>query len=930
MKAFLCCALCCVWSTIAPAQTPARPDAEPSFEFYGQQRQMYADVGNFTKTIEVAKLQLQLAPGPAKELPVLRSLVASHATLNQFAQAREALTQMERNLKVLQTRKGWANKRDWWQALYANANATIEMRAGHLDKAEAAWKACVASAQASLQSDPEREGRSLFVDCSRGLLSVLITTGQLSAAAQVGTQLRDEAQRTMDMHARPLIMVRANQALAELAVEQGKLAQARELLQATLGLIDQTEGVGFSLRAANVREQLALIEMLQGHWEEALKWHEARVTAMEAAKEERGNKGVRTPEHAYTLVRLGRVAAAVNILRTQVRVRENLYDQNALQLWEARAFLGVALAAAGQRDEALREMREAMPRVLDIYRGERASSESGVLRTARLNWLLDGYIYLLADSARTDAWALDEAFRMADLAKGSTVQRALAASASRANFTDAGLAQLARTEQDQQRELSALAESIGNLLARGRVAEQDRVVAAMRATLAAMRSEHTKTLAEIERRYPNYSTLLSPKPVGVAAVQKLLKPSESLVSVYVGSARVLVWAIAAEGAPAFAVSDLDARQLDAGVASLRRALDPSAEATGRLPTFPFDTAHMLYRGLLAPVESVWKGAKELIVVPHGRLAQLPLGVLTTQAFQEAPGEVPYAGMAQAPWLVKQVAVSHLPAVVALPLLRTVPHTPARQAFIGFGDPVFGAEPAPQGGGSRGIGQGLVRRNLVLARGGSDSIIDFRLLPQLPDTAEEIAGVASVLAADPARDVYLGKRASEALLKKLDLSQYRVVMFATHGLMGGEMPGLFQPALALSNPAFTGETEDGLLTMEEILGLKLNAEWVVLSACNSAAAGTATEESLSGLGRAFFYAGAQSLLVTNWAVETTSARLLTTDAFRRQAGNPRLSRVQALQQSSLALMQQRAEDGFSYAHPMFWAPYSLVGDGSPPR
>jgi len=88
--------------------------------------------------------------------------------------------------------------------------------------------------------------------------------------------------------------------------------------------------------------------------------------------------------------------------------------------------------------------------------------------------------------------------------------------------------------------------------------------------------------------------------------------------------------------------------------------------------------------------------------------------------------------------------------------------------------------------------------------------------------------------------------------------------------------------------------------------------------------------LSGLGRAFFYAGAQSLLVTNWAVETTSARLLTTDAFRRQAGNPRLSRVQALQQSSLALMQQRAEDGFSYAHPMFWAPYSLVGDGSPPR
>ena len=118
----------------------------------------------------------------------------------------------------------------------------------------------------------------------------------------------------------------------------------------------------------------------------------------------------------------------------------------------------------------------------------------------------------------------------------------------------------------------------------------------------------------------------------------------------------------------------------------------------------------------------------------------------------------------------------------------------------------------------------------------------------------------------------------------------------------------------------------MLTMEEILNLKLNADWVVLSACNTAAAGGQSSESLSGLGRAFFYAGAKALLVTNWAVETESARMLTTETFRRQAAAPALSRAQALQQASLHVMKLSQGKEMSYAHPMFWAPYSLIGDG----
>ena len=167
---------------------------------------------------------------------------------------------------------------------------------------------------------------------------------------------------------------------------------------------------------------------------------------------------------------------------------------------------------------------------------------------------------------------------------------------------------------------------------------------------------------------------------------------------------------------------------------------------------------------------------------------------------------------------------------------------------------------------------------------------------------------------------------------MDLSNRKVIVFATHGLVPGDLDGLTQPALALSSPAVTGGSEDGLLTMGEILGLKLNADWVVLSACNTAAADGAGAEAVSGLGRAFFYAGARALLVSNWPVETTSAKALTTDLFARQAKDPTLTRAQALQQAMLQLIDgpgrtdAQGKTLYSYAHPIFWAPFTLVGDG----
>ncbi|MEY4364590.1 MAG: hypothetical protein RLZZ24_1942, partial [Pseudomonadota bacterium] len=113
----------------------------------------------------------------------------------------------------------------------------------------------------------------------------------------------------------------------------------------------------------------------------------------------------------------------------------------------------------------------------------------------------------------------------------------------------------------------------------------------------------------------------------------------------------------------------------------------------------------------------------------------------------------------------------------------------------------------------------------------------------------------------------------------------------------------------------------LLTLEDVMGLRLNADWVVLSACNTAGADGKVEEALSGLARGFFYAGSRSLLVTHWSVESESAMMLTTRTFEAYKKNSKMRRADALRQAMLETMRTPA-----YAHPAFWAPYALVGEG----
>jgi CHAT domain-containing protein len=204
------------------------------------------------------------------------------------------------------------------------------------------------------------------------------------------------------------------------------------------------------------------------------------------------------------------------------------------------------------------------------------------------------------------------------------------------------------------------------------------------------------------------------------------------------------------------------------------------------------------------------------------------------------------------------------------------------------------------------------------------------LTALPDTREEITAIATALQADVQRDAYFGTQANRQNVLTADLKRRRIVAFATHGLVAGDLPGLDQPALALS-PSQGQSIRDGLLKLEDILKLNLDADLVVLSACNTAAADGTGAEAVSGLGRGFFYAGARSVLATHWPVETVSARDLVTHLFERYAKDGQLTRAQALRRAMLDLIDNdvaldvQGKPAMAYAHPACWAPYALYGD-----
>ena len=256
--------------------------------------------------------------------------------------------------------------------------------------------------------------------------------------------------------------------------------------------------------------------------------------------------------------------------------------------------------------------------------------------------------------------------------------------------------------------------------------------------------------------------------------------------------------------------------LDSAIAELRDDLDLSVAT---VQSFNTTKAFELYEKLFAVAEPLLKGVQHMFVVPDGALQSLPLGVLVTK---KPKGN----GYRNAPWLARKYALSTLPSVSSLRALRTFARaTQASKPFMGFSDPILEGHP--------GENRGVKLKKYFKPQGGVDvEMVRTRLAP-LPETANELLAMSRTLGASK-DNLFLRNRATETIVKSTDLSDTRVLAFATHGLVAGELGDLAEPALVLTHPKTGTPRDDGLLTASEVATLKLNSDLVILSACNTAA------------------------------------------------------------------------------------------------
>jgi CHAT domain-containing protein len=713
--------------------------------------------------------------------------------------------------------------------------------------------------------------------------------------------------------------------LAGVLLAQSRFLETQALAQLAYDNIIGAGAAPYSQYALRSGELVAGSLIAREEWSEAAKriavLREAALADPFAQRFTRGS-----PEWALALVKAGQPAEGAAIAESVLQEYVGNLGTEHYNTGEARGVLAMAHAALGDRERALAGFREAVNVLLDQGRRDTDAARHG-LRRLKLRMILQGYIAILSETRSGEAAA--EAFRIADGLRGGGVQEALAASAARASATQPGLADLVRRQQDGRQQITMLYDTLLRLAAAPPDQQLPKVMAEMRARVQELEKEQQGYDTEIARRFPEYSNLINPRPATVEQARAALRDGEALVSVLVADDRTHVWIVPKSGAVAFHTARMGTKEVGEIVHRLRRALDPGEVPLDRFPEFDVAGAHRLYAELLKPVEDAWKGAHTLMVVANGALAQLPFSVLVSEPVQlAADAGTRFQRYQAVPWLARRVGVTQLPSANTLAALRALPQAnAARSPFIGYGDPQFGAV-------AHGRPQevALRMRNLTVPRvEGTRSVdwIGYSQLSPLPDTRDEILAIAAALKADSQKDVFLGAQASKQNVMGQNLATRRILAFATHGLIPGDFPGLSQPALALAAP--DGKAEAGLLVLEEILGLKLDADWVVLSACNTAAGDGAGAEAISGLGRGFFYAGSRALLVTHWPVETRSARQLVSTLFERYAADPKLSRAEALRQASLAVMEDTAKDAggkalFSYAHPLFWAPYALVGDG----
>ncbi len=671
-------------------------------------------------------------------------------------------------------------------------------------------------------------------------------------------------------------------------------------------------------------DELSLL-MLRGRWQQA----DARYRELLAAT--RGDpiayaRVNNSRVSALLAAKNGRLDEAFATIDGSVRFRTRLYGPRHPTTQQARGVRGLVLLMKGDVGGALADYDELFKGLLDSPTGWIDVDAVG-RRNVVGNIVIGEYVRhsaaLAGDPARAGELErlLPRLVQLLDRTATGVTQQAIIDSSARLVARTPELRALIDEEQTQRGALRPIYRDIAEILMVDLRKLEDAPRRAMTTRLGELRrraEEGERRLAaqrdKLSDQFPSYARLIQPPVPAPERIASALRRDERFLSVHPMEAMTLVWLVGG-GEVRLHRSALTAAEIGAAVDALRAATDPTRIASGGAPAFDPAQAHRLYRELIAPFASRLEGARALVMSAQGALASLPPGLLLAEP--TAPGA--WSGAA---WLARRFDLVQVPSAAAFVLLRESRSEPAGLPFIGYGDPQFGAPEASRPAAPRGW------RNLVLGAASAGAAafdpgggFRYQAMPPLPDTRDELTAVNAALKGRADRDLHFGPQASRRAVLETPMADRRVVAFATHGLLPGDLPGLSRPALAL---AAAPPGESPLLELDDILTLRLNAQLVLLSACNTAG-GERAGAAMSGLVRGFFHAGGRSVLATHWAVDSESARALVTRAFSLigQGEAP----AAALRAAQTAMIEGRLGPP-EYAHPIHWAPYTLFGETRP--
>lgn len=611
--------------------------------------------------------------------------------------------------------------------------------------------------------------------------------------------------------------------------------------------------------------------------------------------------------------RLGRPAQAESLLATALATLRERQSGSP-----AEAYLTMELARAqalsGDKAKAMQTFQSSIALFRETRGSLGASADSAA---AYFDLLLDRTAAEPDKAAEYAGLFLTAAESVGSQATADTIARLSA----RLNQRDTAAAGLIRALEDTRRQVRAKESEIALMQARNAYPP------AVRETSEAELKSLSEQAAELEQRVaaadPRYGQLVA-SDVTLADLQSKLKPGEVYVKVVLLGAGGYGLAVTPTSAKPYRI-DLSEAEGAAAVTALRRPF----ETEGRLPAYDVGAAYALFQKLFGPVRDEITSARHVIYEPDDAIMSLPLAALVTdqasvdliaqrRAAIRARGEgvLSYDGVR---WLGRSADTSLIVSAASFVQVRSAPVSPAPKPFLGFGASVQASKEDPRAFAS--VLRFANTDDADICQATRNALLGLK---PLNEATRELQTVGGSLGGTPT--IVTGVEFSDSgIQRRADLDQYKVLYFATHGLLpksGGCLP---EPALLTS----VGEGGDGLLSVSKIIELRLNADLVVLSACDTGGGGIVSErdvtgmggagEALGGLTRAFIYAGARSLIVSHWRIDSDATVKLMSSMF--EAGKP--TQGDSLRAAMLKFMD--STDQFS--HPYYWAAFTIVGDGA---